>query len=124
MLVSRSGYCWPARNRPRACATHVRGDGYYDVHGLKKKKNNLFSIGHHHELCRHVHVYRRGRYSTPLLDRLSERKQIHQRDFRTGHRRHRGRVVRAFRSRLPGGHRTVVHTFREGNGVRLIWIYV
>jgi hypothetical protein len=27
--------------------------------------------------------------------------------------------VRAVRSRVPGGHRAVVHTLREGDGVRL-----
>lgn len=77
----------------------------------------FFPIGHHYELCRDVHVYRRGRYSTPLLDRISKRKQVHQRDFRTGHRHYGGRVVRAFRSRLLGGHRIVIHTFCEGNGI-------
>jgi len=75
--------------------------------------------GYNNEFRRHVHVYRRRRYSAPLLDWLSERKQIHQRGFRTCHRHHGGRAVRSFRCHLPGGHRTVVYTFRQRNGVRL-----
>lgn len=75
--------------------------------------------GHHNEFRRHVHVHRRGWHSPALLDRLPKRKQIHQRDFRTSHRHHGGRVVRAVRGRVLGGHRVVVHTLCEGNGIRL-----
>lgn len=37
----------------------------------------MFLLGYNNELRRHVHVYRRRRHSAPLLDWLSERKQIH-----------------------------------------------